>query len=349
MVCVQGAKKVCIIGGGVGGLTFGFSLRKLCPAVQVTMFEARPNVLQTELGGGVQISAGASILKKLGILSNFQRLSLPLHRILARNEFGEELLSINLNLCRQDPIAFTIMRNALVEMLYNQTTKINESNGQFAPLSLELGKVCVGLMESSDQISLAFEDGSTADGFDLVIGADGLSSIARSFVDSESQHSMLSSPFDAVTGRTGMRITYCVTPHSRTEEAGTDAKHFLRADNHGALHQWFGDGTYALTGSYGSGEGMQHMLAVVYRSDETAPLGVNPGWKASTSTANEVQHILEQAGLGDNPEILSLLGASQLEGGRTIDLSVRDSIVPLKSWSSASGRVILLGDSAHPM
>jgi hypothetical protein len=50
--------------------------------------------------------------------------------------------------------------------------------------------------------------------------------------------------------------------------------------------QWLGDGCYALAASYGGLEGVQHMLAVVYRDAANAEHGQNANW-ASSSPAQQ--------------------------------------------------------------
>ncbi len=37
------------------------------------------------------------------------------------------------------------------------------------------------------------------------------------------------------------------------------------------------------------------------------------------------------------------------QGGSVFDYLIRDSVIPLKKWSSDTGRVVLIGDSAHAM
>lgn len=359
ILCIAAAlNKICVVGCGVGGLTLGLALKKMCPSIEVTMVDARADVLQSETGGGLQISVGATILKQLKAYSNLASHGLPLRRIRARNERFDELLSIDLQpaqAANANPAAFTIMRDALISMMYNLTTLDDGNNDKLKPRISITGRLrCSAVVEDSvaNKVGLTFEDGSILDNYDLVIGADGVSSTVRSYIDAANDKFSLRRPADRSADRTGLRITYCVTPptNSIVLKSKPDLNE-LRKGNRDALHQWFGDGTYALAGSYGGLQGVQHMLAVVYRSSETASLEQNADWEVTRTRAlrDDMLRRLQQAGLGDNAELLSLLGASTLPGGRTIDLPVRDSVVPLKSWSSASGRVMLLGDSAHPM
>jgi hypothetical protein len=89
--------------------------------------------------------------------------------------------------------------------------------------------------------------------------------------------------------------------------------------------------------------------AVVYKDDQDALYGQNPDWKASENAKDLVLKRLKMAGFGENGDLLDVLKAASLPGGRFFDLGVKDNPIPLKSWSSESGRVILMGDSAHAM
>lgn len=342
MVSCALVQKVAIIGCGTGGLTLGLSLTKMCPSVEVTMFDARAAFLDAEVGGGVQISAGAAILKLLQTPRHISQYGLPLQSVLARNENQETLLSFDL----PSLVAYTIMRNTLVRLLHDSiVNNVAMDKNQSPIVTFKTGKCCADILENqtTQKVAVVFEDGSLEDGFDVVVGADGLGSTVRNVVLSHKRTGVLYPTNGIAAERTGLRITYCVTPVDNATQPA------LRKSNRNALHQWFGDGTYALAGSYGAENGIQHMLAVVYRSRETSPFGVNPKWDPSNGSTDEVLQRLWRAGLGGNAELLSILEASAQQGGRTIDLSVRDSIVPLSTWSSQSGRVILLGDSAHAM
>jgi flavin-dependent dehydrogenase len=94
------------------------------------------------------------------------------------------------------------------------------------------------------------------------------------------------------------------------------------------------------------------MIAVVYRDDKDSVQGGNAAWNGDKSvglvnTKQDVTNRLRKAGLSSNKEIKDLLNAC--EGDRFIDLGVRDNTVPLRGWSSNSGRIVLIGDSAHAM
>lgn len=204
-------------------------------------------------------------------------------------------------------------------------------------------KKCVGIEEIGDKVSLKFADGSFESDFDMVIGCDGTRSIVRSYLE---QSGRMLFPFQSSDAPySGLRIAYCVSE--------PDPKFELRKDPNssscrGSFHQWFGDSLYALCASYGGLAGPQHMLAVVYRDDTDAALGENESWgRDKSGIVSDIRSRLVSAGCVDVPEVSGILDSC--DGGRVFDLGVRSRLLPLRDWSSQSGRVLLLGDSAHAM
>jgi len=369
--------KVAIIGSGTAGLGLAAALKQLqCGVKDVTIFESRDQFLQPNLGGGLQLSGGAAVLERLGCLSALEQTAHPFQGVLSRNSYGTELLNLDVtdsvttkaslelvsNNGNGKPLTYSIMRDALQEILYN-ATQTQTSGDTEAVVSVKGGKKVSGVIENdvTGTVTLKFEDGTEENDFDAVFGADGAGSVLRQYTAHKDES--IISPFiepyftdaknkagktekDGYDRYTGLRITYGVTP--------VDDNFKLRAGGQNKFHQWFGSGCYALTASYGGLKGIQHMVAVVYRDDRDSEQGENAGWKAdadksagTVNTRKEVMGRLEKAGLSSNQELKTLLDACI--GDRFIDLGVRDRTVPLRGWSSSSGRIILLGDSAHAM
>ena len=97
-------------------------------------------------------------------------------------------------------------------------------------------------------------------------------------------------------------------------------------------------------------------MATIYRESTDAELGENPAWSSSGSEGGSkdrsakaiLRGRLERAGLLKNiPELNRLL--EMCDDSRFIDLGFKNRPLPLKNWASKSGRVILVGDSAHVM
>ena len=384
--------KVAIVGSGTAGLGLAAALKQLQSGVtDITVFESRLDFLQSNIGGGVQLSGGAAVLEKMGCLPAVERTAHRMKAVRSRNSYGTELLQLDVlasvnekakkELCANDgrgePMVFSIMRDALQHILHNatQTQFLNSNKGVWsnedidvkplidsegAVVHIKAGKKCVGVTEneSTGTVCLNFEDGSKEDGYDMVFGADGVGSALRQFTafKEDTLISPLIEPYfsdmQAKSGLvkadgkryTGLRITYGITP--------VDNSFVLRAGGENTFHQWFGSGCYALTASYGGLKGIQHMIAVVYRDDRDSPQGENAAWNGDknigfVNTKKDVFNRLEKAGLSSNREIKTLLDACETD--RFIDLGVRDTTVPLRGWSSTSGRVVLIGDSAHAM
>lgn len=385
--------KVAIIGSGTAGLGLAAALKQLQTGVtDITVFESRTDFLQSSIGGGVQLSGGAAVLEKIGCLPYLEQKAHRMKAVRSRNSFGTELLKLNVltsvndkarnELCslggRGQPMIFSIMRDALQHILYNATqTQYRQESRTWSTTSgsdesaaakvesvvaVKGNKRCIGLVEneSTGTVSLSFEDGTEESGFDMVFGADGVSSVLRQFTafKDDTMLSPLIEPYytnaqikkgmsaaDIKDKRyTGLRITYGITP--------VDNNFSLRPGGENTFHQWFGSGCYALTASYGGLKGIQHMLAVVYRDDRDSAQGENAAWSGDrnvglVNTKQEILTRLSRAGLSSNKEIKRLLDSC--DGDRFIDLGVRDNTIPLRGWSSSSGRVVLIGDSAHAM
>ena len=92
-----------------------------------------------------------------------------------------------------------------------------------------------------------------------MVAADGIGSVARQVVLSEDERPRY----------TGLRIQYGVRKAGGRPSGCEDE-----------VHQWFGEGVYALTATYGGLNGERfEMLAVVFRDDDAA--AENPNWDRS--------------------------------------------------------------------
>lgn len=349
----------------------------------IVIYDAREDPLQSSLGGGLQLSSGAVILNRLGLLERLKESSNAITSLSSRNSRRESLLSVNITELaktiapqqvrsdegRGDPMFYSVMRDQLLSILHEAVVMHGDEDDRTPRIKIVGKKKLVTIREDAvrRKVSLVFEDGSTDDDYDVVVGADGVNSIVRSYVSSPSK-----ALFDAwkpkeTVSATGLRIAYCVTPSTSsvgsTAVASTSSSTVidgsstneglqrLRSDSLNSFHQWFGDGVYALIASYGAGlssasdttlppsKAIQHMLAVVYRSSSSASIDrgssvLNADWQVSPKGSKAyIQKLLIESGLQDIPEIASMLDASFLPGGRSFDLGIRDSVVPLKKWS----------------
>jgi len=348
----------------------------------IVIYDAREDPLQSSLGGGLQLSSGAVILNRLGLLERLKESSNAITSLSSRNSRRESLLSVNITELaktiapqqvrsdegRGDPMFYSVMRDQLLSILHEAVVMHGDGDDKTPRIKIVGKKKLVTIRENvvRRKVSLVFEDGSTDDDYDVVVGADGVNSIVRSYVSSPSK-----ALFDAwkpkeTVSATGLRIAYCVTPSTSSvgstavastsssslidESSTSEGLQRLRSDSLNSFHQWFGDGVYALIASYGAGlssasdttlpptKAIQHMLAVVYRSSSSASIDrgssiLNADWQVSPKGSKAyIQKLLIESGLQDIPEITSMLDASFLPGGRSFDLGIRDSVVPLKKW-----------------
>ena len=332
--------RVAVVGGGPGGLTLAAALSRLGSGVsEVSVFEAK-EVLGSRVGGGLQLSGGAKVCELLGLLPELRCRGESFQRVVGRNKDRRPLLDLDvaqavrdsrssglLAACDDEPLLFAIMRSSLQELLLEACQGPDETK-----VTVRSQAKIVEISKRRGKYSLLFADGSESGDYDMVFGCDGVNSAVRDYVFSGSSQ-RISALYPKYSG---VRVGFMITQPDRDFR--------LRPAGRGVFHQWFGDGVYALEASYGGPGGPQHMLIVVYRDANDAAFGVNAGW-SETSLKTQLLERLERGQLDRIEEVRVLSEASD----RTIDIGVREAILPLPRWSSEDGRVVLLGDSAHAM
>ncbi|CAJ1372251.1 unnamed protein product [Effrenium voratum] len=310
----EGAR-VAVVGAGPAGLAAALALRKE-GLEDVTVFERAPK-LRPGVGGGVQLHAGAALLAELGVNLGFAQ---PLRRIRSRGVDGSELLRLDLpqlvdrfapltgSIRRPDGdlASCTVMRDALLAALA----------AQLPPGSVKFGKELQGLELKSGSVTANFS-GESED-FDLVIAADGIGSLARSVVTETVEKPRY----------TGLRIQYGVR-EAGGRPAGCEEE----------AHQWFGEGVYALTATYGGlGSKRYEMLAAVFRED--APAAENADWEPVQVQESCLRRLRAS---GHVPEVLDMASGCS----RFFELGVCERPIGFNRWHR--GRLVLIGDSAHAM
>lgn len=365
--------KVAIVGSGPAGLGLAAALARLDTKVEeVVIYEAREEFLQTSLGGGVQLTGGASILDKLGLGEELHGRAQPLRRVFARNAYEDTLLDLDVagliqqraatELCSDSgqPMCYSIMRDNLQELLYqaSQEDRDGSSSAMKTKVRVVNGKEVASVREEdegedgSGSVTLTMKDGTKEGGFDMIFGADGVRSAVASYVGPVYNDLRDDNYF------TGFRVTYCVSD--------VDNDFTLRPNSQGVFLQFFGDSCYVLTASYGGLNGVQHMAAVVYRDDRDSTFGGNAAWKSEGegSLKEATLRRVHAAGLFERyPEIERLLAGCKEDSlvdlgvrGKSLITALQNPLEVLQSsvgakgvWGSSSGRVILTGDSAHAM
>jgi salicylate hydroxylase len=327
-------RRVAVVGAGIGGLAAARALQTLETGVDEVVVFDRRNELKPGLGGGIQINGGAAVLARLGLGDTLKAAALPVRRILSRKADGFELLDLDVrSLVLAEPAlvddsgtpqAFSIMRDALQRILVDSLP-----DG-----TVRLGRRLSSITEGADGVTLVFEDGAS-EAFDLVVGADGLSSQVREHVEASHASADGGVPLTPPT-YSGIRVQFGVVPAGGSRPAASC----------GEFHQWFGEGVYALTGSYGTGAAdspPSEMVAAVF-ADAAAGSGAPPenaNWDAADVRGDCVAR-LRAAGLP--AEVVAVAEASE----RCFELGVYEhsAVAP---WVSRGGRAVLLGDAAHAM
>ncbi|KAH8901304.1 FAD/NAD(P)-binding domain-containing protein [Thozetella sp. PMI_491] len=218
--------KILINGGGIAGPALANFLLRTNQRYDITVVERSP-IWRT---GGTQIdlkAQGTPLMRKLGLIDAVREKSIHETHITLVDTNGRTWASFSVNKPGEGLKAITsefeLMRADLVSVLYNgsvQRAKTLSGHGQ-ASLQYLLGKHAVELTQTGDKVLATFSDGSS-DNYDLVVGADGQSSLTRRLA------------FGAEAGprspqkEVGFTVAYFNIPKAKWEIGNTEYKHFVQ-------------------------------------------------------------------------------------------------------------------------
>lgn len=160
--------RIAIIGGGIGGLVTGLSLRKC--GLRPVIYERAEEF--GEVGAGISLSPNAvKVLEWLG-MGDFlaAHANEPLEQLLFHGETGDTLMEIDRRTCR-DTYGAAYYQMHRADLMAELVTR-------FGPDDCRMGRHFSGLDQHDGGVTLLFSDGSR-EAADIAIGADGLRSIVR--------------------------------------------------------------------------------------------------------------------------------------------------------------------------
>jgi 2-polyprenyl-6-methoxyphenol hydroxylase-like FAD-dependent oxidoreductase len=200
-------ERVLIVGGGIAGLTLGRALH--CQGLSVEIVERSPNWRAD--GGGILVQAnGVRMLRAIGLAAAVDRAGDRVRRWRFCDQAGHVLCETDLE-ALWDGVGpcIGIERTRLQEALVTGV----------AGVPCRLGTSISSLSQNDDSVSITFSDGSS-DRYDLVVGADGISSTVRALA----MGSATGSKPLAYTGAMAWRSAVAFRPR------GLDALQFVLGD-----------------------------------------------------------------------------------------------------------------------
>src|SRR4051812_46067195 len=166
--------RMAIVGGGVGGLTLALALRQR--GIAAGVYEQAPEL--TEIGAAVALSANSTReLERLGLLDQLTAVSTEPSELIYRGWRDDRRIA-----------AFPVRKDSAYRNRFgapyfgiHRADLQRILSGALGAAGLHLGHRLTKLVEQGDTIGLEFANGRAVQA-DLVIGADGVRSIVRTFV-----------------------------------------------------------------------------------------------------------------------------------------------------------------------
>ena len=169
--------RVLIIGGGVGGLTTAYALRRA--GIDATVYEKAGEMQKIQVGGGIALWSNAfQVLQRLDLAERMLAVGGPVRYFECRTWRGDLPAIWPLRVLERKLGAPTVgvARSDLHRVLV----------GALDEGALEMGAECAGFEQDATGVTLRFADGREERG-DVLIGADGISSAVRAQLVPEAQ------------------------------------------------------------------------------------------------------------------------------------------------------------------
>jgi salicylate hydroxylase len=291
--------RVAVVGAGIAGLTVAAALSRA--GIRAEVYEQADQL--GEVGAGIQISPNATrLLHRLGLAERLRAVAVRPealemrrwddNRALMRTVLGDQ--------CEEmfDVPYYTVHRADLHSALL----------GRLDRRAVHLDHRCVEVDEGDDEVRLRFANGSTTTA-DVVVGADGIHSVIREMLVSD-------------TARySGQSVFRGLVPADRVESLARDPK----------VRIWLGPGQHFVCYPISGGRSVSFVA--------TTPA---EDWRTeSWTTEGRVEDLLT-AYAGWNDETRQVISAAD----RVTRWALHDREAVAR-WSSH--RVTVAGDAAHPM
>lgn len=301
--------EVAIIGAGLSGLSLALFLKK--HNIQCTIYELRsPNVAAA---GALMLSPNA--LRSLDAIGLYDRIKLEAWHFRAgsfRNNQHEPLGSYKFG--DADKYSYDCLR------IYRQVL-IDQLRAMVSECGIEIvdekGFSHI-VSEDGSGVTFAFANGEQRKA-GIVIGADGIRSSVRKYIFPEVELAFA-----------GVMTIVCAVPTSEVK---------FPYDNYNLPVSIIGEaGGFSLAQQ--NADGSEMMAAMQVRTHERD----KAGWKALNEDKQQLLGILRQSYGTWNETIKSVIDAINPE---TLFVWPFYAVPRLSHWTSAQGRVVLLGDAAH--
>ena len=168
-------KRILIVGGGIAGLTLASALHQR--GFKPELVERSPTWDHIAIGAGIAMQPNAMrMMRNLGMNAGIEQAGCVIRRLGFCDQQGEVLCETDLEALWDDVGPFIgIERTRLHEVLVAGAARVPQ----------RLGLSLTALTQEDRGVRVTFSDGST-DGYDVVVGADGISSTVRALTQEAS-------------------------------------------------------------------------------------------------------------------------------------------------------------------